>query len=593
MHYSAPVADMRVMLDSLADLPGLSALPGYEEVDAHLVDAVLDEAAKLAGQVIAPTNRDADLAGATLENGVVRTAPGYADAYRQFCDGGWNGLGFDPEHGGQGLPWALNIAVQEMVQAASLSFGLCPLLTHGAIELLSAHGSPDQKTVFLENLISGRWTGTMNLTEPQAGSDLALLRTKAVAENGHYRINGQKIYITWGDHDCAENIVHMVLARTPDAPPGVKGISLFIVPKFLPRPDGTPGERNDLRPLSLERKLGIHASPTAVMSFGEGGTDQGAVGFLVGEENRGLEYMFTMMNNARLSVAVQGVGIAERATQQAVAYANERVQGRRLGDPSRQSVPIVNHPDVRRMLLGMKADTAAARGLVYYTAGLLDRAKKAPEAADRAAALRRVELLTPVAKAWCTDTGVTVASVGVQVHGGSGFIEDTGAAQHYRDARILPIYEGTNGIQALDLAVRKLQRDGGSAMRDLLQAVEATAGSAAEAGDPNTAALGQALRSAGADARRATDWLVETGAADPERAAAGAAPYLDLIGTLVGGWSLVRVALTDAPDPGTATRRIALARFFAAHRLPATAARAHAIVEGAAALSDLPAGLLE
>ena len=445
MTYAAPLKDMRFVLEHVAGLDQIARLPGGDAADPELVEQILAQAGAFAAEQLAPLNVVGDRQGSRLENGVVRTPEGWREAYRQHVDGGWNSVPFEPDFGGQGVPWLVATAVNEMWQSANMAFALCPLLNMGAVELLSAHGSPEQKSVYLAKMVSGDWTGTMNLTEPQAGSDVGALRTRAVAENGHYRIKGQKIFITYGEHDLTENIVHMVLARTPDAPPGSRGISLFIVPKFLPGPDGRPKDRNDLRCVSLEHKLGIHASPTAVMAYGD---NDGAIGFLVGEENRGLEYMFTMMNNARLNVGLQGVAIAERAYQQACAYARTRVQGREFGASGKAAaVPIIRHPDVRRMLLTMRAATEAARALTYYAFAALDLAKRHPDAAERARHQARVDLLTPVAKAWSTDIGVEVASIGIQVHGGMGFIEETGAAQHLRDARIAPIYEGTNGIQ--------------------------------------------------------------------------------------------------------------------------------------------------
>ena len=415
--YTAPTRDMRFVINDLGLLPAIQTLPGCEDTNAELVDAVLEEAGKLAGGVLAPINMSGDQQGATLENGVVRTADGFADAYRQFVDGGWNSIPFDPDYGGQGLPWLVGIAAEEMWISANNAWSLCPMLTMGAVDALSHHGTPEQKAIYLEKLISGEWTGTMNLTEPQAGSDVGALRCRAEPEGDHYRIRGQKIFITWGEHDMTDNIVHLVLARTPDAPAGSKGISLFIVPKFLVNPDGSLGRRNDLRCVSLEHKLGIKASPTCVMSYGD---DEGAIGYLVGEENKGLACMFTMMNNARINVGLSGLAIAERAYQQALAYARDRVQG---AGPDGTPLPIIRHPDVRRMLLTMKASIEAMRALVYDTATSLDQSRRSDDAEGRKAAQARVDLLTPVVKAWCTDLGVELASLGVQVHGGVGYID--------------------------------------------------------------------------------------------------------------------------------------------------------------------------
>jgi alkylation response protein AidB-like acyl-CoA dehydrogenase len=477
MSYNAPIADMRFVLEEVAELDELARLPGDEAASPELVETILSEAAKLAGNMLAPLNQPADRVGSVLENGVVRTPPGFREAYARYVEGGWNTLSSDPEYGGQGLPLALAIPVAEIWNSACMSFALCPLLTAGAVELLTAHGSKEQKQRYLGKLVTGEWTGTMNLTEPQAGSDLGALRTRAMPGSDprwgeHYRLTGQKIFITYGDHDLAPNIIHMVLARTPEAPPGSRGISLFLVPKFLPVGEGGVGPRNDIRTLSLEHKLGIHASPTCVLAYGE---DEGAIGWRIGEENRGLEYMFTMMNAARLNVGLQGVAIAERAYQQARDFARTRVQGRPLGlTPGGEPPPIIHHPDVRRMLLWMRAATEAMRALAYCAATTIDRARRHPEAGVRRAAQRRADLLIPVVKAWCTDLGVAVASTGIQVHGGMGYVEETGAAQHLRDARIAPIYEGTNGIQANDLVGRKLARDGGETAAALIAEIRAT-----------------------------------------------------------------------------------------------------------------------
>ncbi len=452
--YAAPLDDIRFTLRHIGGLEALTALPGLDHVDAETVDIILEEAARFAGNELAPLNRVGDRHGAVLVDGEVRTAPGFKEAYARFVEGGWNGLVFPEEWGGQNLPWLLNTAVAEMWNAANMTFELCPLLTQAAVEALLHHGTEEQKRIYLRRLVAGEWTGAMCLTEPQAGSDVGALRTRAERDGEVYRIRGEKIFITFGEHDMAENIVHMVLARLPGAPEGTKGISLFLVPKFLPDENGRPGRRNDMRCIKLEEKLGIHASPTCVMVYGE---QEGAVGWLVGEENAGMRCMFTMMNNARISVGIEGLGIAERAFQQSLTYARERIQGRRDGRP----VPIIAHPDVRRMLLTMRAHTAAMRALCYLTAAEVDRAARHADGEQRRAAAGRVALLTPLTKAWCTDRACEIASLAVQVHGGMGFIEETGVAQYYRDVRITPIYEGTNGIQALDLAGRKLTMENG------------------------------------------------------------------------------------------------------------------------------------
>ncbi len=568
--YTAPLSEMRFALD-LAGLAEVARLPGAADAAPDLVDAILEEAGKLASEVLAPLNQPGDRESSRLENGVVYTPKGFKEAYRTFVEGGWNSVPFAPEHGGQGLPTLLHMALSEMWNSANMSFALCPLLNFGAVEAIDAHGSPAQKALYLPKMIAGEWTGTMNLTEPQAGSDLSLVKTRAVRDGAQYRITGQKIFITYGDHDLTENIIHLVLARLPDAPAGTHGISLFIVPKLLVKADGALDGRNDLRCVSLEHKLGIRASPTAVMAYGDGG---GAVGYLVGEENRGLHYMFTMMNHARLAVGLEGVAIAERAYQQARDYAKSRVQSRDIAGTDERPVTIIHHPDVRRMLLEMRAGTEAMRALNYYAAALLDVAKRHPDAAERSRAEELVDLLIPVCKAWSTDLGVELASLGIQVHGGMGYIEETGAAQHYRDARIAPIYEGTNGIQANDLMGRKLGRDGGAAARRFIAKMrESEAGLAAAKGD-ELAALRRPLRE-GLDAlAAATDWMVATMAKDIRRAAAGAAEYLDLFGTVVGGWLMARAALEAARhlakgegDAAFHKAKLVSARFYADCRL--------------------------
>jgi alkylation response protein AidB-like acyl-CoA dehydrogenase len=574
--YSAPLRDISFALNELGLVDSVAALPGCEEVNGELADAIVEEAGKLARDVLAPLNEPGDRQGATLENGVVRTADGFKDAYGAFVEGGWPGIPFDAEHGGQGLPWLVAMAAMENWIAANTAWSLGPILTIGAVDLLSEHGSPEQQKTYLPKLVSGEWTGTMNLTEPQAGSDLGALKTRAVKDGDVYRITGQKIFITYGEHDYTDNIVHLVLARTPDAPAGSKGISLFIVPKFLVDPDGGLGARNDLRCVSLEHKLGIHASPTCVMSYGD---NEGAIGYLVGKENEGLRCMFTMMNNARMNIGLSGLAIAERAYQQALDYARTRIQ---FG-------PIVKHPDVRRMLMTMKALTEAMRAFTYDAAVSLDMAKRHPEEKTRAAAKARIDLLTPVVKAWCTDAGVEVASLGIQVHGGMGFIEETGAAQHYRDARIAPIYEGTNGIQAIDLVTRKVLMDGGAAarthiaeMRAAVDALDKTAlGAAGGLADRMPGALDALLQT--------TDWLVANAGKDLDPALAGAVPYLQLFGTVAGGAAVARsagvAAARLAADGEDAFYRgkLATAGFYGTHILPRAHALADTVMNGAEA----------
>jgi alkylation response protein AidB-like acyl-CoA dehydrogenase len=591
MTYAAPVKDMQFVLEHVAGLDQIARLPGGEVAHPELVGQILTEAAALADEQLAPLNASGDREGSTLENGVVRTPQGWREAYRKYVDGGWNSVPFEPEFGGQGVPWLVATAVNEMWQSANMAFALCPLLNMGAVELLNAHGSPEQKRLFLSKMVSGEWTGTMNLTEPQAGSDVGALRTRAVAENGHYRIKGQKIFITYGEHDLTENIVHMVLARTPDAPAGTRGISLFIVPKFLLGPDGRPKDRNDLRCVSLEHKLGIHASPTAVMAYGD---NDGAIGYLVGEENRGLEYMFTMMNNARLNVGLQGVAIAERAYQQACSYARSRVQGREPGAAGKAgAVPIIRHPDVRRMLLTMRAATEAARALTYFAFASLDLAKRHPDADERARHQARVDLLTPVAKAWCTDLGVEIASIGIQVHGGMGFIEETGAAQHFRDARIAPIYEGTNGIQAADLVARKIGRDGGAAARTFLSELDALPPVLAAAPGADLPAIGRQLAAGIAALREATAAIATQQGHRPAAAAAAAATYLRLCGVVTGGFLMAKGALAASRALGSGSgdsafleAKIATARFYADHVLSMAPALVHPIVAGSDSILD-------
>jgi acyl-CoA dehydrogenase len=589
--YHAPLADM-----SFALKYGAALLPALEEgffgdLDMDDVEAVLAEAGRMAGEVIAPLDRIGDQVGATFKDGVVTTAPGWKQAYHAWCKGGWNGLASPAEWGGQGLPQIVNAACTEMWNSASMAFGLGPLLTMGAIDALNVHGSDDLKRAYLEKLVTGEWTGTMQLTEPQAGSDVGALRTRAArAGDGTYRIIGQKIFITYGEHDLTDNIIHFVLARLPDAPPGTRGISLFLVPKFLLDADGAIGARNDVRAHSIEHKLGVHASPTCTMVFGDQG---GATGFLVGKENAGMAAMFTMMNRARLAVGLQGVGIAERATQQALAYARERRQGRTPGMPATQSSPIVAHPDVKRMLMTMRALTQAARTICYATAMALDRAERGSDEAARQAAHTRASLLTPLAKAFSTDIGIEVASLGVQVHGGMGFIEETGAAQFYRDARIAPIYEGTNGIQAIDLVTRKLPLEGGAAveayldeLRRIVEAVNAT-------NDPALGWSGIRLEEALDSLTRATAWMLAHLDKDTDKALAGATPYLRLFAVAAGGCLLAQQALAALRLNTDAGPRVALARFFAENFAVQAAALERIIVEGASGVIGADAVLAQ
>ena len=579
--YAAPIADISFALNEIAGLPDVAKLPGCDQAAPDLVAQILEEGGKFAGEVLAPLNAAGDRQGARFDNGEVRTSPGFAQAFRAYVEAGWNALPFDPDYGGQGMPLLVATAILEMWTSANLAFSLCPMLTIGTVELLQTHGSPDQKRLYLAKLISGEWTGTMNLTEPQAGSDVGALRTRAVKEGDHYRITGQKIFITYGEHDMAPNIVHMVLARLPDAPHGTKGISLFLVPKFLAQDDGGLGARNDLRCVSIEHKLGIHGSPTCVLSYGDEG---GAIGYLVGEENRGMECMFTMMNNARLNVGLQGVAIAERAFQAALAYARQRVQGQPVGVAGGGPWPIVHHPDVKRMLIEMKARIEAARALAYTTAAAIDGARHHGDAAERVRQQKIADLLIPVVKAWCTDTGVEVASIGIQIHGGMGYIEETGVAQYLRDARIAPIYEGTNGIQANDLIGRKLARDGGAAARDFIAGMQALDGALAQRSGEDFAIIREHLAAGLHALAEITPWLVAEYTRDTPRALAGAAPYLKLFGCVTGGWLLAKGALSGQSSPA----RLLTARFFAEHVLAPAPALLPAIRGGATIIAYEP-----
>lgn len=577
MAYDAPVSDLIFALEAHAGLSRLEGAPGFEAYDRELVRPVLEEAARLAREVIAPLNQAGDAHGAVLTGAGVVAPPGFASAYRAFREGGWMGLAVPEEWGGQGLPRALALSVMEMIHGANMAFGLCPMLSFGAIEALLAHGSAEQKRVYLPKLVSGEWTGTMNLTEPQAGSDVGALRTRALpGPEGAYLISGQKIYITWGDHDMAENIVHLVLARLPDAPPGSKGISLFLVPKFIPDETGRPGKANGVRCIGLEKKLGIHASPTCVMEY------DGATGWLIGEANRGLACMFTMMNSARLNVGLEGVAVGEAAYQAALTYARERRQGRVEGVEG--PAPILHHADVRRMLTSMRARVAAARAICLSCAVAADLARTGTGEEAREAARLREDLLTPIAKAWSTDTGVEVASLGVQVHGGMGFMDGTLAAQLYRDARIAPIYEGTNGIQAIDLVGRKLGATGGASMRAMLDDISETVRSARASNDPQMVQIADRLAEAAGALSEASDWILKMLADDPEKALAGASEYLSLAGDVIGGHFLTLGAITarNGPDVDERQRQLALAGFFAETCLAAAPGRLSAVTGGGA-----------
>ena len=581
MSYRAPVADIAFTLKHSAGLSQALSEGLYGDLTEADVDAVLEEAGKFASTVIAPLNTVGDKHGTPLKDGKVTMPPGWKEAYTAWAQGGWNGLAASADWGGQGLPHALNAACIEMWNSASMAFGIGPVLTMGAIEALDRHGADALKAKYLEKLTTGEWMGTMQLTEPQAGSDVGALRARADrAADGSYRITGSKIFITYGEHDLTDNIIHFVLARLPDAPPGTKGISLFLVPKFFVSDDGAIGERNDARCHSVEHKLGIHGSPTCTMVYGDNG---GATGWLVGEENRGLNCMFTMMNNARLAVGLQGVAIAERATQHAMAYANDRKQGRAGGNGA-----IVNHPDVRRMLLTMRAQTGAARAICYATGAAIDRSHLARDDAARKAADQRASLLTPIAKAFSTDIGTEVASLGVQVHGGMGFIEETGAAQHYRDARIAQIYEGTNGIQSIDLVTRKIPMMGGAVMKDYLDELRRTVAAVKQANDPAFGATGIRLSDAVDSLDRATAWLLGNLDKSPDAALAGATPYLRLFASAAGGCALAEDALAASRLNGGADGgRVALARFFAENIAVQAGGLETTVTEGADSVSPI------
>lgn len=566
MSYSAPTRQMQFLLDHVVGMADVSALPGYEDATPDIVSAILEEAGKFAGEVLAPLNWDGDQQGAKWSEDGVTTPDGWKEAYSQFSEAGWNSLAFDPEYGGQGMPGLLSAAVQEMWHSSNMAFGLCPLLTQGAVHAIASHASDQLKQTYLEKMISGQWTGTMNLTEPQAGSDLAAVRASAEPNGDHYLVRGQKIFITYGDHDLTENTVHLVLARTPDSPAGVKGISLFVVPKFLLNDDGTPGARNDARCVSIEHKLGIHASPTCVMSFGD---KEGAVGYLVGEENRGLMYMFTMMNEARLAVGIEGYAMAEMAYQRALTFSRDRKQGPVLLGSDDGLQTIVNHPDVRRMLMTMRSQVEAARVMAYDCAAAFDFAARHPDEDIRAKFQRRGELLTPIVKGWSTEVGVELCSLGVQVHGGMGFIEETGAAQYLRDCRITPIYEGTTGIQANDLLGRKTQHDGGRGIDELLVDMRITEESLSSDLEPLKSALTACIDMISKVKQKLLDEK------NPAVAAAAASDYLMMMGYATGTWAVTRIALAsdNCDDKDFASLQVALAKFYCDKITPH--ARAH------------------
>lgn len=592
MTFATPVRDMQFVLDHMAGAGALRRSGAYPDFDAEVCEAVLREAAKFCDEVVAPLNEASDRQPSRLENGVVRTSPGFRDAYRAYVDGGWNALAFPESVGGQGLPQALAIALVDGLNGACMSFAIGTTLTTGAVKAILHAGAPEQKRLFLPKLISGEWTGTMNLTEPQAGSDLSAVRAKAEPiGGGRYRIAGQKIFITYGDHDLTENIVHLVLARLPNAPDGTAGISMFIVPKFHVGADGSIGPRNDVQAIKLEEKMGLHGSPTCVMVYGDRGE---CIGTLLGEEHKGLKNMFVMMNAARLDVGVQGVGVAERAFQRALAYAQERKQGRAAGARSGPMVPIYQHADVRRMIYSMKALVEASRAICYANAVAYDLARHAPDDAERRKAKEIEDLLTPVSKGWSTDRANDVASLGVQVHGGMGYVEETGAAQHMRDARIAAIYEGTNGIQAMDLVGRKLQGDGGAAAKAFIQNAREQAILLKAGKRPELKVIGARLEEAALALFASTDWLLDAAARNPEHPLAGATPYLKQFGNVAGGYYLARgamaAALADqegAGDRAFLRSKIAIARFFADNYLTEAAGLTPAVTAGAEVLAPL------
>ena len=592
MSYVAPVKDMLFNIQHLANIDQIAQIPGFEDAGFDTAQAVLEEAAKFTQDVIAPLNWEGDKYPSSWHDGKVTATPGFKDAFKQFAEGGWQGLQHPTDFGGQGLPKTIGAACGEMVNSANMSFALCPLLSDGAIEALLTAGSDELKAIYLENLVSGKWTGTMNLTEPQAGSDLALVRSRAEPQpDGTYKVFGTKIFITWGEHDMAENIVHLVLARVQGAPEGVKGISLFVVPKFMVNKDGSLGARNDVHCVSIEHKMGIKASPTAVLQYGDHG---GAIGYLVGEENRGLEYMFIMMNAARYGVGVQGIAIAERAYQKAATFARERVQSRPVDGSLPGSAAIIHHPDVRRMLMTMRASTEACRALASVAASAYDAAHHHPDADVRKQNQAFYEFMVPLVKGYSTEMSLEVTSLGVQVHGGMGFIEETGAAQYYRDAKILTIYEGTTAIQANDLVGRKTSRDGGTTAKAIAAQVEKTEAALRANGSADAVAVAARLQTAREAFLQVVDFVAGNTKASPNAVFAGSVPYLMLAGNLMAGWQLGRALLvaqeriSAGNDVAFMQAKVITARFYADHLLVRTGALRDSILEGAASVTALP-----
>jgi alkylation response protein AidB-like acyl-CoA dehydrogenase len=591
MSYRAPVTDMLFVMKELAGLEAVAKLPGFEEAGLDTAQAVLEECARFNEQVVAPLDRAGDTDPSSFSNGDVRTTPGFKQAFRQFGEGGWQGLQHPTEFGGQGLPKTIGAACIEMLNSANLSFALCPLLTDGAIEALLTAGSPELQQRYIPKMVEGAWTGTMNLTEPQAGSDLSLVRSRAEPQaDGSYKVYGTKIFITYGEHDMADNIVHLVLARAAGAPEGVKGISLFVVPKFVLNADGSNGARNDVHCVSIEHKLGIKASPTAVLQYGDKG---GAVGYLIGQENRGVEYMFIMMNAARVAVGMQGIAVAERAYQKAVAYARERVQSRPVDGSTPGAATIIHHPDIKRMLMTMRAYTEGCRALALVSAAAYDAAHAHPDAEARKRNQAFYEFMVPLVKGYSTEMSLEVASLGVQVHGGMGFIEETGAAQHLRDAKILTIYEGTSAIQANDLVGRKTMRDGGAVARAVAAQIETTEGELAKSGSDAAKAMLKRLRAARQAFLDVVAFIVERGKGDPNAVFAGSVPYMMLAGNLAAGWQMARALLVAEAQLAAGEQaefmraKVHTARFYADHILSRAPGLRDSIVDGAGSVTGM------
>ena len=592
MTYRAPVKDMLFDMQHLANIEQVAQLPGFEDAGFDTAQAVLEECAKFSEGVLSPLNWEGDKNPSSWKNGVVTATPGFKEAYKQFTEGGWQGLQHPQDFGGQGLPKAIGAACVEMIHAANMSFGLCPMLTDGAIEALLTAGSDELKTIYLEKLVSGEWTGTMNLTEPQAGSDLAAVRTRAEPQaDGSYKVFGTKIFITWGEHDMAENIIHLVLARVVGAPEGVKGISLFVVPKFMVNKDGSLGERNDVHCVSIEHKMGIKASPTAVLQYGDNG---GAVGYLVGQENRGLEYMFIMMNAARFGVGVQGISIAERAYQKAVQFAKDRVQSRPVDGSLLASGPIIHHPDVKRMLMTMRAYTEGCRAMAISSAAAYDASHNHPDSEVRKQNLAFYEFMVPLIKGYSTEMSLEVTSLGVQVHGGMGFIEETGAAQYYRDAKILTIYEGTTAIQANDLVGRKTARDGGQTAKGIAAQIEVTEAELMKSGSAAASVVLKHLTAARLAFIDVVNFVAGNTKTSPNAVFSGSVPYLMLAGNLMAGWQMARSLLVaenqlaiGAEDAAFMQAKIITAQFYAEHLLCKAPSMCGSIVEGAASVTAL------